>query len=189
MATAAGQALWRWIGGDAGQAPEPRIPLYANINRAPVERVTQEFVHAATAAVGAGFSTIKLAPFDGPAQGGESLARTGIEHVAAVRRAVGDQVAVLIDLHHKLTPEDLGPILPELEELGVGWLEDAVDVRDGDALRWLAARTSLPIAGGETLVDPHEIAGVVRSGLVSHLLLDPKFMGGPLAFARTVERA
>lgn len=181
-AAAAGVPLWQWLGGEKCEA----VPLYANINRAPRERVPAEFARVAAAAVAEGFAMVKLAPFDGPALDGLSLAATGIAHVEAVREAVGDRVEVLVDLHTKLSPQELLGVLPDLERLRVGWIEDAVDVADLDALEWLAGRTRLPIAGGERLIDPKQIAAIVGSGHLDHLLLDPKFMGGPLRYASLI---
>lgn len=166
--------------------PRP-IAMYANINRAPRERVPDEFLRVASEAVTAGFTTIKLAPFDGPVLDGSTLVGTGLQHVAAVRGAVGDQAEILLDLHHKLDRDELASALPELEDLRVGWLEDAVRVTDDDALDWLASSTDLPIAGGERLVDADEIRAVTATGRLAWLLLDIKFVGGPVRFARLVE--
>lgn len=178
-------------GGNAGEAvavDDARpVTVYANINRSPRERVPEEFARVATDAVAQGFSTIKLAPFDGPVLEGSTLVSTGLAHIAAVRGAVGDQAEVLIDLHHKLSRDELASALAELEDLRVGWLEDAVRVTDQDALDWLAGATHLPIAGGERLVDADEIRTVVGTGRLAWLLLDIKFVGGPVRFARLLE--
>lgn len=171
--------------GDSG-ASRP-VTVYANINRSPRERVPDEFARVAVEAVAAGFSSIKLAPFDGPVLEGSTLVETGLAHIAAVRAAVGDGAEVLIDLHHKLSHDELASALPEFEALRAGWLEDAVSVHDAEELAWLDQATDLPLAGGERLTEVDEIAKVVGSGHLDWLLLDIKFIGGPVRFARLVD--
>lgn len=179
-----GMPLWKWLGGEA----RATVPLYANINRSARRRDPHEFAQLAAGAAADGFSRVKLAPFDGPPLPGRSLVQTGIKHVAAVRDAVGDDAQVLVDVHHRLSRHELGEILRPLEDLGVGWLEDAVDVHMAEDLAWLAGATSIPLAGGERIVDPEVVSTVLAGGHLSVLLLDPKYVGGPLRLKRLLER-
>lgn len=179
----ANQPLTVWMGG----TPRPTVELYANINRAPIERRSHEFATTAAAAVDAGFRRIKLAPFDGPALDGADLLATGISHIRAVREAIGYGPAVLIDVHKKLDDDDLLPAVRAMEELQVGWIEDAVDAENHAALESLAATTDIPLAGGELLTDPTDIARVCSEGWLDYLLLDPKYVGGPLRFQQILE--
>ena len=54
-ARSANLPLWAWLGGSR----RPSVPLYANINRAPLERTPGEFARIAMAAVEDGFDRIK----------------------------------------------------------------------------------------------------------------------------------
>jgi galactonate dehydratase len=74
-----------------------------------------------------------------------------------------------------------------LEELEIGWIEDAVDVRSPAALEWLRSSTDLPIAGGEQLTDSADVAAVLDQGVLDYLLLDPKYVGGPFRFRSMLE--
>lgn len=170
--------LAAWLGG----ATRPAVELYANINRAPVERRSDEFAATAAAAVAAGFRRIKLAPFDGPVMGGADLLATGVSHIRAVREAIGYDTVVLIDVHQRLAPDELEPAVRAMEELQIGWIEDAVDATDPAGLETLATMTDIPLAGGETLTDAAAIAQVCSEGWLDYLLLDPKYVGGPLRF-------
>lgn len=171
-----GLPLHRWLGAPA----KSTVPLYANINRAPVERRSEEFASVAATAVSAGFDRIKLAPFDGPAHGDSSLLETGLAHLRAVRAAVGPSTTVYVDVHHRLSRPELLAAIEAMEELGIAWIEDAVDVLSAADLLWLREATEIPLAGGEKLTDPADVASVVEEGLLSYLLLDPKYVGGPL---------
>ena len=188
------QPLSLWLGG----VLRPTVDLYANINRAPVERRSDEFAEVAARAVDAGFNRLKLAPFDGPPMEEAKVPldwwhqppgtlTTGISHLHAVREAVGSRPTVLVDVHHRLAEEELEPAVRAMEELGVGWIEDAVDVRRPDQLEKLASMTKIPIAGGEQLTDEREVAALCAGGWLDYLLLDPKYIGGPLRFSSMLD--
>ena len=79
-------------GAAAGASVAPTMPLYANINRATVDRTPGGFAANAARAVAEGFQTVKLAPFDEVAYGTlvedrRRLAEPGLARVAAVRTA------------------------------------------------------------------------------------------------------
>lgn len=175
--------LHTWLG---VPAVDP-VPLYANINRAPVERRSAEFADVAVAAVSAGFSRIKLAPFDGPAHDGATLLETGLAHLRAVRAALGDEPTIYVDMHHRLPRTELVQAIATMEQLGIAWIEDAVDVRSPADLLWLREATHIPLAGGEKLTDPADVAAVADEGLLSYLLLDPKYVGGPLRMREVLD--
>lgn len=175
--------LHSWLGAP-GMSP---VPLYANINRAPVERRSDEFADVAAAAVTAGFDRIKLAPFDGPSHDGASLLETGLAHLRAVRTAVGPAKTVYVDMHHRLSRPELLQAIEAMEQLDIAWIEDAVDVRSAADLLWLREATDIPLAGGEKLTEVADVAAVAGEGLLSYLLLDPKYVGGPLRMREVLD--
>jgi galactonate dehydratase len=177
------RSLSSWLGAETAV----EVGLYANINRAPVDRTSEEFARVAESAVNAGFRRIKLAPFDGPPLPGSTLLDTGIAHLRAVRNAVGRQPEVLVDVHHRLTEEELEPAVRSMEELDIAWIEDAVDVRQPVMLERLASMTDIPLAGGETLTDEADVAAVCTGGWLTYLLLDPKYIGGPLRYREMLD--
>ena len=183
-AQTAGVPVWKWLG---GSPPDP-VPVYANINRMPGGRTPEDVAQMATRAVEAGFTTIKFAPFDIPSPG-HDLTAIGLARLRAIRAAVGDDVDLKVDCHERVPVEDLHAILPDLEELGVAWLEDAVGLQNVAQLRRLRAATTLPIAGGETMFTPDDAHPAASEGLVDILMPDVKHAGGiagVLAIARAV---
>ncbi|HEX5014690.1 MAG TPA: mandelate racemase/muconate lactonizing enzyme family protein [Candidatus Limnocylindrales bacterium] len=84
----------------------------------------------------------------------------GLAAVSATRRAVGDTMAIMVDLNQgwrmagDLTPpldrEAARSIASRLAELGVLWLEEPLDGSDLTGLAWLrAAVPGIRVAGGE----------------------------------------
>lgn len=183
-AQAAGAPLWKWLGGSY----RDRAPVYANINRGGGQRRPADFAAKAAEAVADGHRKVKVAPFDGPPLPNESLVDTGIAIVAAMREAVGGDIELMVDVHHRLDRDQLADAVPRLDELGIAWLEDAVDVTDPEAMSWLAARSRAPIAGGEELSTPEEVDAALATGHLRVLLLDPKYTAGPTYLRQLAER-
>ena len=182
-AQVSGEPAWKWLG---GSAPDP-IPVYANINRMPGGRSPEDVATMAQRAVAAGFSSIKCAPFD-VAVPGERLAASGLDRLRAIRAALGDDIELKVDCHEQLPADEVHRILPELEDLGIAWLEDAVAIGEVAELRALRAATRLLLAGGELMFDQDEASTAVAERLVDVLMPDVKHAGGVervLGIART----
>lgn len=165
--------------------PAGEVALYANLNRGQHDRSPRSFATAAGEAQAAGFRAVKVAPFDGP-HDGDPVAG-GLAIVAAVREALGPDTGLMVDVHHRLSAQQLDRALPPLESCGLTWLEDAVDVLDEAALTDLARRTEIPLAGGEHLWHPRDVAGACSSGALTYLLIDAKHAGGPTQVTRLLE--
>lgn len=175
--------LWRAYASATNVAS---VELYANINRAAQERSPEGFARTAAQAVAEGFRTIKCAPFDD-----EPKAAPGLAIVAAIREAIGPDVALLVDCHHRLYFSDILGLLPEFERLKIGWLEDAVPFGRLDELRALKAATTIPLAGGEQVLRLHELEPALTAGALDVVMPDVKHAGleGTFAIARAARAA
>ena len=75
--------------------------------------------------------------------------REDIQRVAAVRRALGDDVAIYIDANNGYYPKQAIYMAREFEQFQVGWFEEPVLADDIEGLARIAAATSIPVATGE----------------------------------------
>ena len=175
----AGEPLWRWLGGTAGGP----VPLYANVNRVVGARRPEDVAAAGARAVAAGFIVVKCAPFDVPLAG-SSLADAGLARLRALRAAVGAEVRLLVDCHERLELRDVLRIVPDLEDLGIAWLEDAIACADRAGLRALRNATAIPLAGGELAGAPEEVVPAVEERLLDIVMPDVKHAGGLLRALR-----
>ena len=100
----------------------------------------------------------------------------------AVRAAVGPDVHLLHDVHHRLTPIEAARLGKELEPYSLFWMEDATPAENQDAFRLIRQHTTTPLAVGEvfnTIWDCKELienqlidyirATVVHAGGITHL--------------------
>ena len=100
----------------------------------------------------------------------------------AARKALGAEVHLLHDVHHRLTPIEAARLGKDLEPYRLFWLEDAVTAENQDNFRLIRRHTTTPLAVGEvfnTIFDAKQLIEeqlidyirmtVVHSGGISHL--------------------
>ena len=167
-----------------------RIRLYANINRATVDRSPQGFAQNAEKAVSEGFTAIKCAPFDGVSvsdisKGTISAAiQEGIDRIRAIRATIGSEIDLLVDCHSRFNPGLIIQTAKELDDLNLFWIEDPVPLNDLDAVAHVSLSTSMPIATGERLRTLTEFGRLLKHGRVDYILPDVKHVGGMLGLKK-----
>lgn len=126
-----------------------RVAVYASWGelRSPGQRAED-----ARALIAAGFHAVKV-------RIARDRTAEGVSVVAAIRDAVGDALAILVDLNQwwrmpgdiepGLGPPDARRVIDELAELGVLWVEEPLAGGDLDGMRMLRHATGVRIAGGE----------------------------------------
>ncbi len=100
----------------------------------------------------------------------------------ALRKAFGNELHLLHDTHHRLTPIEAARLGKELEPYRLFWLEDAVAAELQEGFRIIRQHTMTPLAVGEvfntiwdtkTLIEEQLIdyirATIVHAGGVTHL--------------------
>ncbi len=100
----------------------------------------------------------------------------------AVRQAVGPDIHLLHDVHHRLTPIEAARLGKALEPYELFWMEDPTPAENQDAFRLIREHTTTPIAVGEifntiwdckALIENQWIdyirATVVHAGGITHL--------------------
>jgi galactonate dehydratase len=166
-----------------GAASRQYIPLYANINRRTVDRSPDGFAASARIAVERGFSTIKIAPFDGVAPGSSADVTKGIARVEAVRAEIGPSRTLLVDCHWRFDEENARVALGRLAEIGISWFECPLpEVPESfDSLRRLRAAANanrIRLAGAETETGVDGFRPFVEGGLYDVIMPDVKYAGG-----------
>jgi mannonate dehydratase len=101
---------------------------------------------------------------------------------ARVREEFGEELHLLHDCHHRLTPIEAGRLGKELEPFQLFWLEDPTPAELQEGFRVIREHTTTPIAVGEvfnTIWDAHDLirnqwidyirATVTHAGGLTHL--------------------
>lgn len=160
------------------------LPVYANVNRATKPRTAAGFAAAAQAAVADGFRAVKAAPFDGfpapdaPADAREQAVADGIAALAAMRRAVGSQVELMVDCHGFFDVPLAEQVARRLEPQQLAWYEEPVPPERVDETLAIRRRIQQRMAGGELLFGVAGFTPLIRGRAVDVIMPDVKHCGG-----------
>jgi len=180
----AGQSLSDFLG---AASPSPRIPLYANINRATRNRSAEGFAANARAASAEGYRAIKLAPFDNltpeacDTDEGRGCIVAGLKRIRDVANAVPD-CEVMVDCHWRFSLAAAEQLIDALAETGVVWLECPLPERpdrivDLKSLRARANRKGMRLCGLETFGGWDKVGSFVLGGAYDVVMPDVKHAG------------
>jgi galactonate dehydratase len=101
-----------------------------------------------------------------------------IARIAAVREAVGNNVGVGIDFHGRIHKGMAKVVAKELEPFHPMFIEEPVLPEHNEALRDIAAHTTIPIATGERMYSRWDFKRLLQDGYVDIIQPDLSHAGG-----------
>ncbi len=126
-----------------------------------------------------GITALKCGPsgFSLPVEG---LARVKLveKEITAIRRAVGDSVDLMVDLHGRCTPATSVRYGRALEGLGLLFLEEPCLPYSVAGMKHVADHVQIPIATGERLVSRFEFTPLFEARAAEVYQPDPSHCGG-----------
>ena len=132
-----------------------------------------------------GYAAMKIWPFDAyaSASGGQMISledlNRGLEPFRKVRRAVGDRIEVMCELHSLWSMPAAARICRALEEFDIFWVEDPIGKMDDlESLVELRSKTRVPICGSETLGGKTSFRRALELRAVDFVMLDLAWCGG-----------
>ena len=182
---ARGVPAWQVV----GAKQRDRVPVYANVNRATVDRSPAGCARSAQAAIAQGFRGVKIAPFDGVLPYALERADTrraieaGIARVEAMRAAIGPAPRLMVDCHWRFDPATARRVLERLAPVQLHWFECPVsehasfhdDLRD---LRAAANAQGVLLAACELQTSVEGFRPFVTPRRVDVVMPDVKYAGG-----------
>jgi len=155
------QALWDWAGRKLGLPVHKLIGGFRDKVRAYGSTMCgdeqagglatpEDFARFAVKLAARGYKGIKLHTWMPPIPGAPDPKRD-IKACAAVREAVGPDIALMLDGYHWYSRTDALHIGRELERLDFTWFEEPMEEDSIDSYVWLASNLSVPILGPESL--------------------------------------
>lgn len=96
----------------------------------------------------------------------------------AGREALGWDVHLLHDVHHRLTPIEAGRLGKDLEPYRLFWLEDATPAENQEAFRLIRQHTTTPLAVGEIFSSIHDCRELIQNQLIDYIRATVVHAGG-----------
>jgi mannonate dehydratase len=107
----------------------------------------------------------------------------------AVRDQFGDDLHLLHDVHHRLTPIEAARLGKELEPFHLFWLEDATPAENQEAFKLIRQHTTTPLAVGEIFNTIHDCRELIQNQLIDYLRTSVVHTGGITAMRRIADLA
>jgi galactonate dehydratase len=173
---ACGQPVYKLMGGKCRE----RLMAYAN-GWYGGARTPEEYAARAREAVARGYRALKFDPFGiawkhlSRAQMAEAEAL-----VEAVRRAAGEEVELMVEVHGRLAVEDAVEMGLRLEQYRPCWYEEPVTPWSIELLRQVSAALPFPVAAGERLYTLEEFHHLTATRAAHVVQMDPAHCGGLL---------
>jgi galactonate dehydratase len=142
-------------------------------------RTVDELVSSCKQSVAEGWKFVRwgIAP-EGSELEPERAVRRGIEEVAAVRAAVGEDIGLCYDVHTRLDAPDVIRLCREVERYHPFFIEDPLRSEGPFSLRHVREHTSVPLAVGEQFCNKWEFREVIEQELTDYARIDLCIAGG-----------
>ncbi|MDB5693134.1 MAG: bifunctional D-altronate/D-mannonate dehydratase, partial [Alphaproteobacteria bacterium] len=96
----------------------------------------------------------------------------------AARDALGCDIHLLHDVHHRLTPIEAGRLGRELEPFNPFWLEDATPAENQAGYRLIRQHTTTPLAVGEIFNSVWDAKQLIQEQLIDYIRATVVHAGG-----------
>jgi L-alanine-DL-glutamate epimerase-like enolase superfamily enzyme len=167
-----GKAIGRPVYALLGGALRDRVPAYVTGFYYRDGERTDDLLREAAQYLEHGYRTVKV-------KVGGLTPEADAERVGVIRKAVGPDVAIMLDANQGWSLPTAVRAARLCEPHGIFWLEDPMPWFDErHTLERLRAETRIPIAAGETESTPFGLRTMVAEGLVDYLIIDSTWAGG-----------
>ncbi|MBB6145225.1 mannonate dehydratase [Silvibacterium bohemicum] len=107
----------------------------------------------------------------------------------ALRTRLGEELHLLHDVHHRLTPIQAARLGKELEPHHLFWMEDPVAAELQDGFRLIRQHTTTPIAVGEVFNSIYDAEQLIREQLIDYIRMTVVHAGGITAMKKAADFA
>ena len=136
----------------------------------------------ASASIARGIGGIKL-------KVGQPDGALDLKRVDAVRRHLGDNVALMVDANQQWDRPTAQRMCRTFEPLRLVWIEEPLDAYDHEGHAALAAAFDTPIATGEMLTSAMEHGDLIRHRAADYLMPDAPRVGGITPYLKIAAQA
>jgi len=161
---AVGWPLYKLLGGS--NRPVPAYAGGISLGYQPPDSLVAE----AAPMLEAGYKALKLRIGD--------TVNADIQRMTAIRRRFGDDLAILTDANTGYTVADVHRVMPAMDELTIGWLEEPFPAHDHRSYAQARGFGRTPLAAGENHYTRFEFHRVIEDRVIGILQPDLSKCGG-----------
>lgn len=110
--------------------------------------------------------------------------REDLETVRAIRKAMGPDIALMVDYNQSLTPAEAIERLRVLDSEGLAWIEEPTLAHDFQGHAAIAREIATPIQCGENWWGPLDMRHAIEARASDYMMLDVMRIGGVTGWLR-----
>jgi L-alanine-DL-glutamate epimerase-like enolase superfamily enzyme len=176
-AKAAGQPLWRLLGGF-----RDRVPAYASL-RLGRDKPATELPGIARSLLDQGFRAMKTN------LGPDPSVSVAVERIRGVRETIGKDVKLMVDVNSLWTPAQAIRVGHALEEFELFWIEDPAPTTNLAGLADIRSALQTPVMAGETLFGLMPFRSLFEARAVDLVMPDVMRVGGITPYLKVAHMA
>jgi mandelate racemase len=115
---------------------------------------------------------------------GYPTVKEDLEVIGAIRKAVGDDVAIMLDYNQCLTPTEAVERIRVLDREGLAWVEEPTLAHDFAGHALIAREVETPIQCGENWWGTLDVQHAIDAGASDYVMLDVMKVGGVTGWLR-----
>ncbi len=138
-----------------GGARRRKIPVCQSISYGEPDEMAEEAIFH----VKAGFKTLKIYC------GRESLDQD-LQRIKTIKDSINNNVKIYVEANQRWNYKDVKKILPDLENLGILFIEQPIPITQRRELKLIRESTILPLALDESVFTPEDIVQAVLDGSI-----------------------
>lgn len=104
-----------------------------------------------------------------------------------VRQEFGDDLHLLHDVHHRLSPIEAARLGKALEPYHLFWMEDATPAENHETFKLIRQHTTTPLAVGEVFNSIHDCRELIQNQLIDYIRTSVVHAGGITALRRIAD--
>jgi mannonate dehydratase len=159
-----------------GGKTRERIRVYTHVDG----RSDDELVDRALERIAQGFTALRIVPslFNVEPWDSRRSVRVSIRTVARLREAIGPDVDLLLDVHHRFSPMENVQFARGTGPYDLFFIEDPLPPDNLQSYQLLRAKIDVPLATGEAMVTKWSFKYLIENELIDYLRIDPIHVGG-----------
>jgi galactonate dehydratase len=173
----AGKALgvptYRLLGGKA----RDKVLVYRHVRC----NTPEQMVENGQQLLAEGYKVLRISPTDTIADGHfspHSAVPQGTRYMEALRKGVGDDPEIIVEVHTRLSPTRAIELCNAIEEYRPFYVEDPIRSENPAAFATLRAHTNVALGTGEQLHDKWAFRELIEGELIDYLRVDICHTGG-----------
>jgi L-alanine-DL-glutamate epimerase-like enolase superfamily enzyme len=159
-----------------GGKTRDRVRVYTHLSGS----TDDELCEQALRKIEQGYTALRFVPalFNAQPWDARKSVRATIRTFERLRRAVGEDIDLMIDVHHRFSPMQNVQLGPAAKAIGLFFIEDPIPPDNLQSYALMRKKIDVPLATGEAMVTKWSFKYLIENELIDYLRVDPVHAGG-----------